>query len=172
MREKRQSLSGDCLVCYLYPHLERSECVRHQEVSLRIAAAVLGAEKVCGTRVLQDCDIAYDQGAEVRPDIVLVRKHRRGIIGKNKVYGTPDVVIEIACECGAREALRRKRQIYSVLEVQEFWVVYPESEMVEVLVWTEIGHVLVGRYGKSDEVCSLSFPGISLPLCEIFQTNE
>jgi Uma2 family endonuclease len=134
-----------------------------------MAAALLRyAEGREGTRVLQDCDIAFDHGARVRPEIAVVRKHRIGIIGKRKLHGAPDLAIEIACECSAREMLRTKKRIYAELAVQEFWIVYPESEKVEVLAWSEIGYVVIGRYGRSDRIRSPLLPDIKIPLCGIF----
>jgi Uma2 family endonuclease len=138
-----------------------------------MAAALLRyAEDRESARVLQHCDIAFDYGAIVRPDIVLVRKNRIGIIGKRKLHGPPDLAVEIACECSAPEVLRTKKKIYSELKVQEFWIVHPESETVEVLAWTEIGYAVTGRYGRSDRIRSPLVDGRRIPLCKIFRMDE
>jgi Uma2 family endonuclease len=137
-----------------------------------MAAALLRyAEKRQGARVLQDCDIAFDNGACVRPDIVLVREHRIGIIGRRSVHGAPDLAVEIACESSARE-LRAKMRIYAALEVREVWLVSPESETVEVLAWTEAGYVILGRYGRCNRIRSRLLPDMKLPLWGIFRRDE
>jgi Uma2 family endonuclease len=137
-----------------------------------MASAILRyAEAQQGARVLQDCDIAFDHGANVRPDIAVVRKHRRGIIGPRKLHGAPDLAIEIACKRRAPEILRRKKRIYSESAVQELWIVYPESETVEVLAWSEIGYVVTGRYRRSDRIRSHLLPEMKIPLCGIFRRD-
>lgn len=130
------------------------------------------AESGEGARVLQDCDIASNRGAHVRSDIVLVRKDRSGIIGKTKLYGAPDLAIEIACACRASAALRSKKRIYSGLEIRELWILYPDSETVDVLTWTEIGYLAIGRYTKSDRMSSPLLHRDRIRLREIFLKDE
>ena len=160
---------GDCLSCSHHFHFAPEDCVRHQEVSLRLAGALLrsGGDRE-SARVVQDCEIAFDHGANVRPGIILVRKNRIGIIGKRKLHGAPDLAVEIACECSAPEVLRIKKRIYSELKVQELWIVYPRSETVTVLAWSEIGYVVIGRYGRSDRIRSLLLHGSRIALRGIF----
>lgn len=173
MKEIRSRIGiGDCLLCSCYFDSATEDCVLFQEVSLRTAASLLRyAEKRQGARVLQDCDVAFENGDYVRSGIVFVREHRRGIIGKRKMHGAPDLAVEIACECSARE-LRTKKRIYSELKVREIWIVYPESETVKVLAWTEAGYVVIGRYGRSARIRSPLLPDLILPLSGIFRRDE
>ena len=135
-----------------------------------MAAALLRCAKHRkGVRVLQDCCIAFDHGTDVRPCIALVGKHRRGIIGKRKLHGAQDLAIEILCGGSTPDTLRTKKRIYSELKVQELWVVYPESETVEALAWTEIGYAVAGRYGKSERICSRVLHGSRISLRGIFR---
>ena len=158
--------------CSRYFHSTPEDCVRFHEVSLRMAAELLRyAEKREGAKVLQDCAIPFANLTHVRPHIALVREHRRGIIGKKKMHGAPDLAVEIACECNARE-LRSKKRTYSALEVREVWIVNPESERVEVLAWTEAGYAVIGRYGRSGRICSPLLPDMKLPLAGIFPREK
>ena len=173
MREMHSCVAlGDCLLCSRYFPSAPEDCVRLQEVSLRMAAALLRyAEKRQGARVLQDCAISFDHSTQVRPDIVLVRENRSGIVGRRKVHGAPDLAVEIACGCNARD-LRAKQRIYSTLEIREVWVVDPESEKVDVLAWTEAGYALIGKYRRSGRICSPLLPDLKLPLRAIFRREK
>ncbi len=95
MKEIRNGIeTGDCLLCSRYFHSAPEDCVRFQEVSLRMAAALLRyAEKRQRARVLQDCVVLSDISTRARPRIALVREHRRGIIGTRKVHGAPDLAV-------------------------------------------------------------------------------
>jgi Uma2 family endonuclease len=64
--------------------------------------------------------------------------------------------------------LEVKRKIYAGFGAPEYWIVDPMADTVEVLVWSELGYVTAGVYGKSDRLSSPLLPSLNLPLSEVF----
>jgi Uma2 family endonuclease len=143
---------------------------KHQFVSLTIAAALLRyAEPRNLGHVLQaPCDVIFARGFVVQPDILFVERGRSGLVGEKYLWGAPDVIIEIASQDTRENDLKIKRKIYSRFEVKEYWIVDLPFEMVEVLVWSELGYATAGVYGKSSCLSSPALPGFKLSLRRVF----
>jgi Uma2 family endonuclease len=141
----------------------------HQAIALKIAAILLRyAETTQAGRVFHaPCNVLLSRNIVVQPDILFVRRCRQGIIGKNRLFGTPDLVVEILSRNdGTKYPL--KKSIYSQFGIQELWTADPTHNMVETWIWSEAGYVCTGRYGKSDRVVSYTLPNLKLPISSIF----
>jgi Uma2 family endonuclease len=143
---------------------------KHQIISLKIATALLlYAERGNRGQVLHaPCDVVLSRGYTVRPDIAYVATHRTGLIGEQSLRGAPDLIIEILSRDTREQDIKIKRSLYSRFEVKEYWIVDPDSEMVEVLVWSEMGYATAGIYRKSDRLSSPALPKLKLPLQKVF----
>jgi Uma2 family endonuclease len=69
-----------------------------------------------------------------RPDIIYVAPARAGLVGKDAVYGAPDLVMEILSPSTGYYDLTKKRDAYERFGVREYWIVDPERKRVELLV--------------------------------------
>ncbi len=143
---------------------------KHQFISLRIAAALLAhAEPNDLGQVLQaPFDVLLTRETVVQPDIIFVERGRTGLIGSKGLWGAPDLAIEILSPKTRAVDLVTKRKIYSRFEVKEYWTVDPDAELVEVLLWSELGYATAGIYGKSNRLLSPSLPGFKMQLCKLF----
>ena len=151
-------------------YLLRSSDIKHQIVSLRIAAALLGhAQHGKLGQVLQaPCNVVFSRECIMQPDIFFVRKERSGLVGRMSLCGAPDLIVEILSRDTREKDLRIKRKIYSRFEVKEYWTVDPDCETIEVLLWSELGYASGGVYGKPDCLSSPALPKLRLPLRNIF----
>ncbi len=144
--------------------------IKHQTVSLKVAAALLSyAESGNLGHVIQaPCDVMLSREIVIQPDIFFVETGRTGLIGKTILRGAPDVIIEILSQDTRERDLRTRRKIYSQFEVKEYWIVDPEAESAEVLLWSELGYATHGVYGTSDRLSSPILPRLRLPLRKVF----
>ncbi len=144
--------------------------IRHQLVALRIAATLLrhAQHRKIGQVIQAPCDVVFSRECTMQPDIVFVQKGRSGLIGKMSLRGAPDLIVEVLSQNTREEDLRTKRKIYSRFEVKEYWTVDPDSETVEVLLWSELGYASGGIYRKSDFLSSPVLPKLRLPLGKVF----
>jgi Uma2 family endonuclease len=114
------------------------------------------------------CDVILSEANVVQPDILFVRKERSGIIGEANLKGAPDLIIEILSPATRSKDLELKRKTYARFGVQEYWIVDPDAETVEVLAWSETGYVTAGSYVKSDCLSSTLLSDLKLALTEVF----
>jgi len=142
----------------------------HQSVSFNLEVAFFHhiRDKGLGRVFHAPYDVILSEENVVQPDILFVRKERAGIIGEMNVRGVPDLVIEILSAGTRSKDLEVKRKIYARFGVPEYWIVDPETATAEVLVWSELGYVTVGVYGKSDRLSSPLLPDLNLPLSQVF----
>ena len=143
---------------------------KHQRVSIRLVVALLQhvEQKDLGEIFHAPCDVLLSDENVVQPDILFVRKERAGIIKEANLQGAPDLVVEILSPGTRSKDLELKRKAYARFGVQEYWIVDPEADTVEVLVWNELGYVTAGVYAKADRLSSPLLPELNLPLSKIF----
>ena len=143
---------------------------KHQRVSKKLEAALIQQTENRGLGEIFHApyDVILSEENIVQPDILFVRKERARIIGEVNLQGAPDLVIEILSAGNRSKDLELKRKTYARFGIQEYWIVDPEAATLEVLVWSEIGYVTAGSYGKSDYLSSPLLPDLNLPLSEVF----
>jgi Uma2 family endonuclease len=141
----------------------------HQRLSLALSSALFQQLSGFGTVLEAPCDVLLSGEDIVQPDILFVRKERKGIIGELNIQGSPDLIVEILSPGTRERDLKTKRKIYSKFGILEYWIVDPEAETVEVLVWSEIGYVKAGLYAKWGRISSPLLPNLQVALAEVFQ---
>jgi Uma2 family endonuclease len=73
-----------------------------------------------------------DAGLVVSPDIIFTSNERLGMIDQ-RVWGAPDLVVEVASPRTAKRDGTTKRDWYRQYGVKECWLVYPMEERIEVV---------------------------------------
>ena len=143
---------------------------KHQRVSKRLQTAlILQVErKGLGEIFNAPYDVLLSEEDIVQPDILFVRKDRQVIIGDLNIRGAPDLVIEILSPGTRTRDLEIKEKIYAGFGVQEYWIVDPEVESIEVLTWREAGYVRAGIHGSGQSLSSPLLPELILKLDEVF----
>ncbi len=73
-------------------------------------------------------------GGVVQPDVLVVLNANRGIIGRGRIIGAPDLVVEVASPSTAGYDRRNKQDAYAAAGVREYWIADPIAQTVELLV--------------------------------------
>lgn len=142
----------------------------HQAIALKIAAALLRhvEENRSGRVFHAPCNVLLSRNTMVQPDILYVKHNRRGIIGRSRLYGAPDLVVEVLSQSSKTTEYYSKKSLYSRFGVQELWTADPARHTVETWIWSEAGFVSAGSYGKLDRLASFVLPDLDLPVASIF----
>ncbi len=116
-------------------------------------------------------DVILSRYDVVEPDVLFFTKDSfRRHMGEKWAEGPPDLAVEVLSPSTRRRDAGVKRRLYERVGVSEYWMVDPEREAVRVL------RLIGGRYHESGlsledggVLTSPLFPGLTLPLAEIFE---
>lgn len=136
----------------------------------RAEAAGHGSGIVGPVAVLLDAAMRRENAPE--PDVLFVRRGREQIITAEAVEGVPDLVIEILSPSNRKDDLPggEKWKLYRSFGVPSYWTVDPATRTITQYERHAGQLVETGRLGLGEELVSPLFPGITLPVAELFQS--
>lgn len=116
--------------------------------------------------------VIFDEYNSAIPDLVFVANERLSQIASGiHIVGAPDLVIEIMSP--GSENVRRdqvvKRQTYARFGVNEYWIVEPIVEVVEITRLTENVLASIGIFRNADEINSPLLPDLSFTVKDVFR---
>ena len=92
-------------------------------------------ENQSGTVLPRMLVCVHEKAVAVIPDIVFVKRARSGIIQKNRIFGVPDLFVEIVSNPSHRDKLLgKKKDTYARCEVPEYWVADPVEKAIRKYV--------------------------------------
>ena len=142
----------------------------HQEVFARIFIPLFPfvEDNRLGAVRSAPLDVILTDNDTVQPDILFVSNERNHIRVGGKVYGAPDLVVEILSPSTAGYDLGYKMDLYARHGAKEYWIGDCEAETIRVLLLVNGAFVTAGVYGKGDTLTSPTLPGFSLDIDNVF----
>lgn len=144
---------------------------RHQEILANIHEALRNhvRSRGLGRALLAPVDVVLDRQRPLvlQPDILFVSGARSGILG-DKVYGAPDLVVEIFSPAGELFDRMEKAAFYAQYGVREYWLVDPASQTIEVRRLEPSGQEILGVYRRGDTLRSDHLPDFFVPVDDAF----
>jgi len=145
----------------------------HQKILLRLARFL--AEHVenesLGEVYISPLDAIFDPYTALQPDILFVSKERLPEVGRERIEGAPDLVVEVLSPSTFHKDLRRKMTVYSRFGVQEYWIVDPEMKTIERYDQGQEGKEglsLARRFSVGETFESPMLPGFRIEVGRIF----
>lgn len=140
--------------------------ILHQTIVLVLSEILLkAARKVGGKVVLSPMDVILSDDTIVQPDLLYITQARRDII-KQRVEGAPDLVIEIVSGSSRRDRVE-KLALYAKYGIGEYWIVDPDSQLIEFLV-NENGRYVV-QSPANDRYQSPCLPEVIIEIAEFWR---
>ena len=135
----------------------------------RAQDAGFGTGLVGPVAVLLDAAMRRENAPE--PDALFVRRGREDIITDVAVEGVPDLVIEVLSPSNRDDDLPggEKWKLYQRYGVPFYWTVDSSARLVAQHEHREGRLVEVARLRPGEELRSPLFPGITLPVAELFR---
>lgn len=104
---------------------------RHQFVGVQLCTHLNTIAANHGAIVLASpVDVQLDSKTILQPDVVYIRQERLRQI-RDRVYGAPDLVIEVLSPSTTTRDRVEKLDLYAQAGVPEYWIVDPASHVVE-----------------------------------------
>lgn len=112
---------------------EPSPSYQHQDVSGEIFGQIWShLKKTHSGKVLSaPLDVFFDRENAFQPDIIFIDGDNKDLIGEDgKIYGAPDLIIEVLSPSSAYLDLKKKKEIYEKYGVKEYWIADPHDHEV------------------------------------------
>lgn len=100
-------------------------------------------------------------------DVLFVSRERAGIV-QDKVYGAPDLTVEIFSASGALFDGTEKAALYAQYGLRGYWLVDPDAETIQGRRLATQGYETMAVYRRGEIVHSILFPDLCLPADQIF----
>jgi Uma2 family endonuclease len=107
-----------------------------------------------------------DKKSVVQPDIIVVCDLNK--IQRKGCVGAPDIAIEILSPGNSKREMHDKYDLYEEAGVKEYWVVFPEEQVVQIYELREGKYQSKKPLANGDKITTPILEGFELELDEIF----
>jgi Uma2 family endonuclease len=121
-----------------------------------------------GQVVTAPVGVVLDAETAVQPDLVYVSRQRAGMISERGVEGAPDLVVEALSPSTEARDRGLKLRRYAAAGVPHYWLLDPRQKALEAYRLGEGGYELTGAYGTGSTFRPELFPGLAIPIDELF----
>jgi len=104
----------------------------------------------------------------VQPDILFISRENFQIITEKNINGVPDLIIEITSPATGYYDFSGKKDLYEKFGVQEYWIVDPLKQRVEIYYHNGQKYELSQRLEKEGQITSHVIKGLQINLRNIF----
>lgn len=145
--------------------------VRHQDVAGYIFAVMrmFVEEQPIGRVFMAPTDVVFDDRNVVEPDIVYIANERRGILNEKNIGGVPSLLVEVVSN--SRMDRVRKRDLYAKFGVDEYWIIDPEADRVEILL-RDGNHYAPPIIQETGSLSTTQIPDLKIHLARVFRRYE
>ena len=142
---------------------------KHQDISRKLTIKLdqYVQENHRGLVLFAPFDVVLGEDV-VQPDILFVAQKQIDIVHEEAIHGAPNLIIEILSPSTAERDRTYKNRLYARHGVQEYWLVDPEAQTVEVLHLTENGYQQTGLFTVEQNLHSKVLNELRIALNEIF----
>ena len=149
-----------------------SPVYEHQRTSGNLLAALSNylRKHPVGQVIAAPMDVILAPDLVCQPDLLFIRKERLPDIVRDRIWGAPDLVVEILSPATAQRDRITKFQLYARYGVREYWIVDIGEQQImrHELAEQAFGPAEIFRSGQ--KLISRLFPGLKLALIEIFDS--
>lgn len=106
----------------------------------------------------------------VSPDLVVVCDPKK--IGDKRIIGSPDLVVEVLSPSTAKKDRLVKFNRYQKAGIQEYWIVDPVNEFIDVYLLNDNTFNQIGSFFKGDILQVSIFEDLQIDLTHVFRDEE
>lgn len=139
---------------------------RHQTIAVRLSHLLMTYLEghPVGIVLAAPCDVVLSEIDVVQPDLLLIRHDSAARITETNIQGPPDLIIEILSPGTATRDRDLKRKRYEHFSVQEYWLVDPDQNPLELLAVKHGRYVEACRAARPAQCAPTLLPGLVLDL--------
>jgi len=145
--------------------------MKHQSISKKIFR-ILDAHIIknnLGEVWYAPCDVIFSNINIMQPDIFYISNENLEILTELNIKGAPDLIVEILSPSTIENDRIFKKLVYEKFGVQEYWIVDPQNETLEVWVLKDEKYQLYHRAKNDQNLKSYLFRDLKIDLIWIFK---
>lgn len=112
-------------------------------------------------------DVYLSDEEYYQPDMLFVSNERKSII-QERIYGAPDLVVEVLSPSNGYKDLTHTKRMYEAFGVREYWILDPLEKAVEVLFNGENGFQIASKAYSKGFVQSQILSGFAVDAEQLF----
>ncbi|MBI4626827.1 MAG: Uma2 family endonuclease [Verrucomicrobia bacterium] len=134
----------------------------HQRIAARTWRYLDGFVSVrkLGEAFISPIDVVFSGRKAVQPDVVYVSDARKSIVEENCIRGVPDLLVEVISEGTWRRDRVDKKALYEQFGVAEYWIIDPDSRLIEVFTLAKGSYQLHARSVGAEKAGSKMLTGL------------
>ncbi len=143
----------------------------HQDVLTLLLIKMRGYtdEKDLGKVLPAPFDVILSDTVVVQPDIVFISKKNLKNVERGRLFGTPDLVVEIVSPSSYYRDRYEKFGLYEKHGVKEYWIVLPREKVIEVWCLKDGKYVLHSVAVEKGGVESCILKGLKVKVEAVIQ---
>lgn len=102
----------------------------------------------------------------VQPDISVICDLSK--LDDRGCLGAPDLIIEILSPSSSKIDLKDKYQLYEEFGVKEYWIVYPDTQVIYQYVLEKGKYMQKGIFVQDEKITAHIFPDLVIDLKDVF----
>lgn len=103
----------------------------------------------------------------IQPDICVICDENK--LDDAGCIGAPDIIVEILSPSTASKDLKNKFELYEENGVMEYWIVYPNEQIIEIFKLDPDGkYGRPKKYVNDDIISSEVLPGLKIKVADVF----
>lgn len=95
----------------------------------------------------------------VQPDLCVICDQTK--LDDKGCIGAPDLVVEILSPSNSKREMKDKYELYQEQGVKEYWLVYPDTQHIQIFVLQNGKYIGIQPVAEGDRVTSVVFPALS-----------
>jgi Uma2 family endonuclease len=143
-----------------------SPVTRHQRISRNLLYLIQGYLEIhpIGEVFSAPFDVLLSEWDVVVPDLVYLSQARAHFLTTKNLQGPPDLVVEILSPSTRSRDEELKLALYERVGAEEYWLIDPEQDAVDVYRGGTGGFRNPVRYSSTDALTTPVLPGFELSL--------
>ena len=118
-------------------------------------------------------DVFLDEFTAPQPDLVFLDKSKTNLITNDGVMGTPSLLVEIISPSSVYRDRVTKKDLYERFGVQEYWIIDPADEFIEIYALTDGRYQLLSAASVEEgQLVSNVLEGIILDMAGLFNSQN
>lgn len=143
--------------------------ITHQIISFELQKKITISCELDYLILYAPVDVILSSTEVRQPDIVLVKRNRLDIVSNRGIEGAPDLVIEILSPSTLKRDKIDKLEVYARFHIPEYWIVDPNSGVLEQFVLREERYELHDIFQQDELITSPNIPCVSFTMDMIME---